>query len=100
MEESKSALAMKNSPNVDKPDETYDFTCDNEENVTPENRNLEDKVVEREINNPEEGEGGGGQNAKNGEGLETVSFCLRFCLQSLHVSPYVTGLFVCPVMKN
>ena len=30
MEESKSALAMKNSPNVDKPDETYDLTCDNE----------------------------------------------------------------------
>ena len=90
MEESKSALAMKNSPNVDKPDETYDFTCDNEEN-----RNLEDKVVEREINNPEEGEGGGGQNAKNGEGLETVSFCHCIYLQSIPVSPNVTGLFVC-----
>ena len=95
MEESKSALAMKNAPNVDKPDETYDFTCDNEENVTPENRNSEDKVVEREINNPEEGEGGGGQNAKNGEGLETVSFCHCICLQSIPVSPNVTGLFVC-----
>ena len=73
MEESKSALAMKNAPNVDKPDETYDFTCDNEENVTPENRNSEDKVVEAEINNPEEG-GGGGQNANTGEGPESVSF--------------------------
>ena len=72
MEESKSALAMKNAPNVDKPDETYDFTCDNEENVTPENRNSEDKVVEAEINNPEEG--GGGQNANTGEGPESVSF--------------------------
>ena len=30
MEESKSALAMKNAPNVDKSDETYDLTCDNE----------------------------------------------------------------------
>ena len=94
MEESKSALAMKNAPNVDKPDETYDFTCDNEENVTPENRNLEDKVVEGEINNPEEGEGGGGQNAKNGEGLETVSFCHCICLQNIPASPNVTGLFV------
>ena len=73
MEESKSALAMKNAPNVDKPDETYDFTCDNEENVTPENRNSEDKVVEAEINNPEEG-GGGGQNANTGEGPDSVSF--------------------------
>ena len=73
MEESKSALAMKNAPNVDKPDEIYDFTCDNEENVTPENRNSEDKVVEAEINNPEEG-GGGGQNANTGEGPESVSF--------------------------
>ena len=75
MEESKSALAMKNAPNVDKPDETYDFTCDNEENVTPENRNSEDKVVEAEINNPEEGGGGGGgQNANTGEGPDSVSF--------------------------
>ena len=93
MEESKSALAMKNAPNVDKPDETYDFTCDNEENGnlaqfdSIENRNSEDKVVEREINNPEEGEGGGGQNAKNGEGLETVSFCHCFCLQSISARP-------------
>ena len=29
-EESKSALSMRNAPNVDKPDETYDLTCDNE----------------------------------------------------------------------
>ena len=79
MEESKSALAMKNAPNVDKPDETYDFTCDNEENGnlaqfdSIENRNSEDKVVEAEINNPEEG-GGGGQNANTGEGPDSVSF--------------------------
>ena len=79
MEESKSALAMSNPPNVDKPDATYDFTCDNEENGnlgqfdSIENRNSEDKVVEAEINNPEEG-GGGGQNANTGKGPESVSF--------------------------
>ena len=78
MEESKSALAMKNAPNVDKPDETYDFTCENEESGnlaqfdSIENRNSEDKVVEAEINDPEEG--GGGQNANTGEGPESVSF--------------------------
>ena len=80
MEESKSALAMKNPPNVDNPDETYDYTCDNEEigNLgqfdSIENRNSEDKVVEAEINNPEEGGGGGGQNANTGKGPESVSF--------------------------
>ena len=80
MEESKSALAMSNPPNVDKPDETYDFTCDNEDNGnlgqfdSIENRNSEDKVVEAEINNPEEGGGGGGQNANTGKGSESVSF--------------------------